>query len=75
MPNDGIAGTTQDGWTPLHCAASKSHVEVVKALLEAGANPEAQAGKVCTALALGGHEWRVKHGRVLMCILQFSMTK
>ena len=49
--------TSQDGRTPLHCAVYDGRVDVVRALLEAGAKIEA-AGKVFTAFALGGQRGR-----------------
>ena len=43
----------QDGQTPLHKAADRGHADVVRLLLEAGANKDA-VDKVGRALALEG---------------------
>ena len=36
----------QDGWSPLHKASDKGHLEIVKTLIEAGANVNQAANKV-----------------------------
>ena len=43
----------QDGETPLHCASANGHLDVVKCLVEQGADKEA-ATKVCAALRAHG---------------------
>ncbi len=35
-----------DGWSPLHCASSEGHVDIVRALAEAGAKLSLQAAKL-----------------------------
>lgn len=34
----------QNGWTPLHCAASQRHYEICEILLKKGASPNSQNG-------------------------------
>ena len=36
----------QDGWSPLHKASYKGHLDIVKTLIEAGANVNQAANKV-----------------------------
>ena len=43
----------QDGWTPLHWASYYGHLDVVKFLVEQGADKEA-ANEVCAALRAHG---------------------
>lgn len=54
-----VDAVTEDGRTPLHCAAVSGHVEVVHILLERGANKEVQDSDGRTAL-----DCAVEHGRM-----------
>ena len=44
------ARSGEDGWTPLHCAATEGHIEVAELLLEKGANANAQDNSRMTPL-------------------------
>jgi ankyrin repeat protein len=49
---------SQNGWTPLHCAAKAGYLEVVKLLIESGACPKYETieNKMPISLAAGeGH--------------------
>jgi hypothetical protein len=48
----------QDGQTPLHTAVKEGHVEVVKSLLRANANPNA-ADQVCPSESFVTVHWRM----------------
>eukprot|EP00731_Ephydatia_muelleri_P037013 Em0377g1a len=41
----GVNVTDKDGWSPLHKASDKGHLEIVKTLIEAGANVNQAANK------------------------------
>jgi ankyrin repeat protein len=56
-----------DGWTPLHLAAWKNHVDVVRCLLEAGADKNAKNDQGDTPI-----HWAVDLGHVdaVRCLLE-----
>jgi ankyrin repeat protein len=56
-------GDGRDGETPLHWAASSDDVDVARALLDGGADPEAPDGSIGTPLdnAIGYGCWNVAH--------------
>jgi len=54
---DAVRALSRDGWTPLHLAAFFGHPSSVRALLDAGAEPDARSGNtmantpLCAAIA------------------------
>lgn len=45
-----VDGVDRDLWTPLHYATAQEHQNIVKYLLEKGANPNAEGLYVCRPL-------------------------
>lgn len=57
------AATTEKGITPLHSAAADGHCEVMRMLIDAGANPNSRRSTGATPLymaAQGGHVDAIK---------------
>ena len=65
----------QDGRTPLHFAAKRSHVDLVRALLEAGANKEAAGLVRMVPFWLGrSHGWVIDaRSTYVLVVLWFAM--
>lgn len=62
----------QKGWTPLHAAGAAGHVDVVKMLLDAGANPNStdKAGSTPLIVSAGAG-----HRKVVKEMLKYEQVK
>ena len=65
----------QDGWSPLHAASSKGHLDIVKTLIEAGANVNQTEKVQCvgrlhdiafSVIVIYGHTY-------ILCVCQHSL--
>lgn len=61
-----VDAADQDGWTPLHYACDRGHVEVAKLLLEEGANVNARDEARRTPLHLAALSGRVEVVQLLL---------
>ena len=69
---------TSVGLTPLHNAASNSHVTVIEVLIKAGASVNARAGSNATALFIAAQNGHVevmlsRSARIWPCSLAYSL--